>query len=302
MNDLLLRLYHKYRQYNRNDIIRNISPAIITKKNKKSSILSREIFCPKRLTIVTKKDKLTRNINFLDMNYKETRELLLHAEALSNKQANEILDLWETSPKSYSDFLRNRGCFTFLSCYIGLDAEKEHKFEGTTKRVLSPEIAEKFFRLEDDDLGQRLIMIIAKSVWRQDSESPMSAFPYLNKECVQYMSRELILELLINPLFVFNFEEDTSGEVFELMYQKVGGEQEQELLAVNSFHIEGWVNPTREQRKTVKLFLMSSHIFSNGGDEEACFRKMFLNYIYDIQEGMQMIDKQIKKEQGVTLN
>ena len=236
------------------------------------------------------------------MNYKEARELLLHAEALSNKQANEILDLWETSPKSYSDFLRNRGCFTFLSCYIGLDSEKEHKFEATTKRVLSPEIAEKFFRLEDDELGKRLIWIIARSVWRQDSESPMCAFPYLNQACVQHMSSEFIWELLINPLFVFNFEEDTSGEVFELMYQKVGGEQEQELLAINSFHIEGWVNPTREQRKTAKLYMMSSHYFSDSSDEEACFRKMFLNYIDDIQEGMRLIEEQIQKEQGVTLN
>lgn len=160
------------------------------------------------------------------MDYRKSRELLLHADALSVSEAKAILDLWEKNPRTYSDFLRNRGSFTFLSAYVGVDKDNKHGFIETTKRVPSAEIAEKFFRLDDDYISTRLIDIITENICRQDADISVCAFPYLNKECVQYMSREFILEMFLNALFIFNFEEDTSGNVFEMMYQKVGGEQE----------------------------------------------------------------------------
>ena len=209
------------------------------------------------------------------MDYKETRELLLHAEALSIKQAKAILDLWDKNPRTYSDFLRNRGSFTFLSTYVGVGKDNKHGFIQTTKRVPSP---------------------------RQDADISICAFPYLNKECVQYMSREFILEMFLNALFIFNFEEDTTGSIFEMMYQRVGGEQERELLAVNSFNIDGWVDPRKDPRKTAKMFLMSEHFTQRCIGEEAGFRKLFLRYIYDIQEGMRQIDEKLKREQGIFLN
>ena len=236
------------------------------------------------------------------MDYKETRELLLHAEALSIKQAKAILDLWDKNPRTYSDFLRNRGSFTFLSTYVGVGKDNKHGFIQTTKRVPSPEIAEKFFRLEEDNISVRLIDIITDNVCRQDADISICAFPYLNKECVQYMSREFILEMFLNALFIFNFEEDTTGSIFEMMYQRVGGEQEKELLAVNSFNIDGWVVPRKDPRKTAKMFLMSEHFTQRCIGEEAGFRKLFLRYIYDIQEGMRQIDEKLKREQGIFLN
>ena len=236
------------------------------------------------------------------MNYKEVRELLLHAEALSVKQAKAILDLWEQNPRTYSDFLRNRGSFTLLSTYVGIDKNNKHGFIQTTKRVPSPEIAAKFFCLEEDNISIRLIDIITDNVCRQDADISICAFPYLNKECVKYMSREFILEMFLNALFIFNFEEDTTGSIFEMMYQRVGGEQERELLAVNSFNIDGWVDPRKDARKTAKMFLMAEHFTQRCIGEEAGFRKLFLHYIYDIQEGLRQIDEKLKREQGIFLN
>lgn len=236
------------------------------------------------------------------MDYKEIRELLLHAEALSVKQAQAILDFWKKTPRAYSDFLRNRGCFTFISAYVGINKDSDHVFEPIKRRVLTPGIAEKFFRLEDDHISIDLINIIKHNLTKQDSDCPMCAFPYLNKSCVKYMSRKFILEMFINPVFVFNFEDDESGKIFDMMYQKVGGAPERELLAVNSFNIDGWASSSRDQRKTAKLYLMSSHCSKNATDEEAYFRKMFLNYIYEVQEGLRMINEQIQKEMGIILN
>ena len=236
------------------------------------------------------------------MDYRKSRELLLHADALSVSEAKAILDLWEKNPRTYSDFLRNRGSFTFLSAYVGIDKDSKHGFIETTKRVPSAEIAEKFFRLDDDYISTRLIDIITENICRQDADISVCAFPYLNKECVQYMSREFILEMFLNALFIFNFEEDTSGNVFEMMYQKVGGEQEWELLAVNSFNIDGWVDVRRDPLKTAKMFLMAEHFTQRCIGEEAGFRKLFLHYIYDIQEGMRQIDEKLKREQGIMLN
>ncbi len=236
------------------------------------------------------------------MDYKELKELLLHAEALSVKQVKTILDFFEKNPRSYNDFIRNRGCFTFLSMYAGIDKEGIHGFIPTTKRVLSPQIAEKFFRLEDDNINIRLIDIITENVCRHDAYISVCSFPYLNKNCVQYMNREFILEMFINPVFIFNFEEDTTGSIFEMMYKTVGGEQERELLAVNSFNIEGWAEQHCENVKTAKIFLMAEHFTQHGVNAEASFRKLFLRYIFDVQRGIQMIEQQMKNRQGIVLN
>ena len=226
----------------------------------------------------------------------------MHAEALSVSEARDILDLWEKTPKSYSDFLRNRGCFTFVSAYTGLNEDQDHKFYPTAKRVLAPTIAEKFFRLKNDDISIRLIDFITTLLSHQDADIPICAFPYLNQACVQYMSREFIMEMFLNALFVFNFEDDAEGTLFEMMRQKVDGEQEEELLAANSFNIEGWISASRDKKKTVKLFLMSSHFIPRGSDEEASFRKLFLRYIYDVQEGMRRYREQTNREQGIITN
>ena len=92
------------------------------------------------------------------MDYTEIRVLLLHAVALSVKQAQAILDFWKKTPRAYSDFLRNRGCFTFISAYVGINKDSDHVFEPTKRRVLTPGIAEKFFRLEDDHISIDLIV------------------------------------------------------------------------------------------------------------------------------------------------
>lgn len=110
------------------------------------------------------------------MDYKESRELLLHAEALSYENACQILDLWQQSPRTYCDFLRNSGTFVFLESYVGQNEETElHSFVQTRRRVPSPAVAEKFFRLGYDDLNVRFMEIVNAIVFKQETDLDICA-------------------------------------------------------------------------------------------------------------------------------
>ncbi len=243
------------------------------------------------------------------MDYKKLKELLLdNSAALTVENAGEILDLWENTPRTFYDFLRNAGAFVFLESYVGYNEENEaHDFMATQQRVPSPAVAAKFFRLEDDDLNIRFTEIVSDLAFKSDKEGAICAWPYLNKENVCLMSREFILELFITPYYVFDFSADEKGALFDFMRRRMHNEQEEELLAANSFNIIGWTaggNSCRDNMKKLsKFYFLSSHAFNAGIGEEASFRKLFLRYIYDVEYGVKNIMREINgREQGFVSN
>ena len=240
------------------------------------------------------------------MDYKESRELLLHAEALSYENACQILDLWQQTPRTYCDFLRNSGTFVFLESYVGQNEETElHSFVQTRRRVPSPAVAEKFFRLGYDDLNVRFMEIVNAIVFKQETDLDICAWPYVNKLCVRHFSREFILNMFLDMHYVFDFANDETGEVFDIMYKRLNGSaQERELLAVNSFNIGGWAFSGRNssEETIVRLYLTAQHALHCGIGEEASCRKLFLQYLFDIQHGIRLFRQGKLKEQGIVLN
>ena len=230
----------------------------------------------------------------------------MHAEALSYENACQILDLWQQSPRTYCDFLRNSGTFVFLESYVGQNEETElHSFVQTRRRVPSPAVAEKFFRLGYDDLNVRFMEIVNAIVFKQETDLDICAWPYVNKLCVRHFSREFILNMFLDMHYVFDFANDETGEVFDIMYKRLNGSaQERELLAVNSFNIGGWAFSGRNSSKEtiVRLYLTAQHALHCGIGEEASCRKLFLQYLFDIQHGIRLFRQGKLKEQGIVLN
>lgn len=86
--------------------------------------------------------------------------------------------------------------------------------------------------------------IVNDIVFKQETDLDICAWPYVNKLCVRYFSREFILNMFLDMHYVFDFANDETGEVFDIMYKRLNGSaQERELLAVNSFNIGGWAFP-----------------------------------------------------------
>ena len=229
----------------------------------------------------------------------------MHAEALSYENACQILDLWQQSPRTYCDFLRNSGTFVFLESYVGQNEETElHSFVQTRRRVPSPAVAAKFFRLGNDDLNIRFMEIVNDIVFKQETDLDICAWPYVNKLCVRHFSREFILNMFLDMHYVFDFANDETGEVFDIMYKRLNGSaQERELLAVNSFNIGGWAFSGRSssEETVVRLYLTAQHALHCGIGEEASCRKMFLQYLFDIQHGIRLFRQGKLKEQGMCL-
>lgn len=238
------------------------------------------------------------------MEYKEMRELLLKSEALTTKQANEILDLWQNKPRTFHDFLRNRSASVPLEAYDYVDLkDATHYFKVIPYYVPAPEIALKFFRLRDDDINEAFKDIVTWLVFTPERELDVCAWPYLTKDCVSYYSRNFILEIIRDMCYVFDFSQDESGLLYHTMYKKLL-EPERELLAVNSFNTDGWYNSKLEKDRNIATFYsaMSMHLTGVDTGIEASIRKSIIGYQNDIAVIMAKYREVSLKEQGVVLN
>ncbi len=225
------------------------------------------------------------------MNYKESRDILLQAKELSYQQAEEILRLWISSPKAYHDFLRLKNKSMTVSQYAGIAENEVHTFIPTEAKVPSTDIAEKFFALEDVEIIANYMEVISHYL-----PEGIYAFPYLTKKCIEYMDREILGVLFLNMQFIFDFKEDENGYLFDMMYTKLGDRADKELLAVNSFNIFGWLQTKRPQTEKAKIFLMSQHAWNTGFVEEASFRKLFIQYVYDIESKMLEFEEELNPQ------
>lgn len=238
------------------------------------------------------------------MEYREMRELLLKSEALTTKQANEILDLWQNKPRTFHDFLRNRSASVPLEAYDYVDLkDATHYFKVIPYYVPAPEIALKFFRLRDDDINEAFKDIVTWLVFTPERELDVCAWPYLTKDCVSYYSRDFILEIIQDMCYVFDFSRDESGLLYHAMYKKLL-EPERSFLAINSFNTDGWYNSELEKdRNTATLYsAMSMHLTGEDTGIEASVRKFIIRYQNDIVEIMAKYREASLKEQGLVLN
>ncbi len=236
------------------------------------------------------------------MDYKEMRELLLQKKSISKEEARQILELWQKIPRAYTDFLHNRSAFMLLDCYCKADLRQcKHVFEQTSVRVPSAAVAEKFFQLRDDAINTSFKNIVTIRAFNRRRNLDICAWPYLDRRCASYYELDFILELLCDPHYVFNFEKDLSGKIFETLLKKLG--KNSDWLAINSFNIAGWTEHCiKEDPVTIRLFLMAQHATAQDEGEEASFRKLLLNYLIDIEKGMKIYYQLAAKSAGIIMS
>ena len=297
---------HKNKQLGKHRHNKTFNADILGTKNKKSSfILSfSSILSNFKLDKRGKKGYTKNGIKFLWlMDYKEMRELLLQEKSLSKEDARRILELWQKNPRTYSDFLRNRSAFMLLDAYCRADMDEgRHLFGQTSVRVPSAAVAEKFFQLQDDTVNKMFKDIITTRAYDGNRDLDICAWPYLNRRCVSYYDGDFILELVCNMNYVFNFEADTDGELFEAMRKKLGVKGD--WLAVNSFNITGWMKRQKEKANPadLRMYLMAQHATEQDDGEEASFRKLLLNYMADVEDGMNFYYQLMAETAGIAMS
>jgi len=259
--------------------------------NKKS-----RYFCLKILTdkfFIAKRTLLKNyNINLIIiyMDYKTSKELLLDTKALTEQQAEAILSLWENNPRAYYDFLRNENASEQLKIYLGVsdDDVLNHEFLPIKKQVPSVSIAEKFFALDDEDIIDHFIKVLNKLSVKDKDNEEFYAWPYMTSKCMSHMAVANILSLISDWRYVFNFEEDERGTVFDGVYRRLGSDFLQDVFAANSFNVLGWIHFSYKypQDQFVKHILMSQHCLATGIGMEVVNRKFYICYRLDIAKSM----------------
>lgn len=220
------------------------------------------------------------------MDYEKIRELLLQDEVLNEEDAISILNEWADQPKLYQ-FMLEDGMAVQLYAYNGYSEDAEmHMFCETQKYVLAPRYAKHFFNQEDELIPAVFTSFIAQTIASEDEEDgTIYAWPYLNADCMENLSAGFILNIIEEPHFVFDFAEDVDCSIFCMLYQTLyEGSDFEEFLAINSFNLSSdW----RDQKVCDRLtsfrnIFVASHNFGNA-ISEAVFRKLFINYILEIE-------------------
>ena len=237
------------------------------------------------------------------MDYKTSKELLLFPKELKEKEAEEILNMWQGNPRAYHDLLRNQGAAERLKAYVGVDREElMHEFIPINTVVPAISIAEKFFSLRDDDISEGLLSLV-DYLSIDGVKDNVCAWPYLTISCVKHLSKETLEKVINNPYYVFDFSNDSRGDLFDTMFQSFSNVYMREMLAANSFNIMGWTNKAYKysQQEFAKYLIMSEHYINEGIGEEAFFRKLYIRYRTDINLFKQKLDEELLKKQGYNL-
>lgn len=233
------------------------------------------------------------------MDYKKTLELLLKEEALTKKEAFEILKFWSNNSRAYYSFLRRKGMSRNLYKYAGADEEMVHFFEKMDVRVPASEIAHKFFALKDDDIFLWFMDVIGYYGAKKMPYEEVCAFPYLQRENLKLLSDDAILNIIKKTEFVFDFADDADGSLFRLCYNAFTKPEQHELLALNSFNILNWAaskfRDFNEQLYAAKLFMISNHAFPQNNDEEAWFRKSLIRFNVEVSFGYERVCQEMNK-------
>ena len=227
------------------------------------------------------------------MNYKTSRDLLLDTKALTEQQAEEILDMWELKPRSYYDFLKNENASKALLVYGGpLTDAPHHQFNPTKICVPSDAVAHKFFALGDENLITQFITLLGRLSVKENFGECVYAWPYLTKEFMSVITMFQLFWLIGDWRYVFNFEDDTHGDLFDSIYRRLPYSLTKDVFVANSFNIMGWLKYARRYspQEFNKHMLMANHCLAIGSDAEAVARKFYITYRLDIIKELNDLD------------
>ena len=242
------------------------------------------------------------------MLYNEIKELLLdRSRTLTCDEARDILATWKQNPLWYHSFLRNKDASVQLKRYDDFNEKDNlHVFKLTKVKVLSPFIAEKFLSLLFSDIDKEFFEVICDlSLCSEEAKMEIYAWPYLNKELISYHSYGLVMEIIKSYSFVFNFEEDTDGKMFDKLLNFFADSQfERTIFAVASFNISEYINVMStdvncDVIKGIEVIGFSEHFFEGMGPDYCAFRKMFVTYVSRVKKLKKDFINDVNKSFGI---
>ena len=249
--------------------------------------------------------KINYDLIYIFMDYKTTKELLLNTKALTENQAEEILDMWEEKPRSYYDFLKNENAFQMLQVYAGASEDQpHHNFLPTNIRVPSISVAQKFFVIGDENVITRFFNLLGKLSVKESVSERVYAWPYLTKECMSALTMFQLFWLIGDWRYVFNFENDTRGDLFDSIYRRMMYSLTRDVFVANSFNIMGWLRYASRYslQEFNKHMLMANHCLAFSCDAEAVARKFYITYRLDIVRELNDLDMRISRKIKTPLN
>ena len=226
------------------------------------------------------------------MNYKTAKELLFSKEALTEKQATGILDMWGKNSRTYYDLLKNEQASQALRGYVGVSQTADtHEFIELKAKVPSIVIANKFFELKIPAVTKYYIAVI-ENLSANPLNGEVCAWPYLTPEGMQHFDEQAIMDVVTSVWFVFDFKEDKQGNLFSRLLSRLNTETDKELFAANSFNILGWMKKIQNypRREFFKYLVMSHHFVNIGVGPEAWFRKFYIRYKNDVENLLNQLD------------
>jgi len=218
------------------------------------------------------------------MEYKTLKKLLLGTEVITATQADEIMDYWEDNPRAYHNFLKNEEASQPMMGYIGVNSNGLiHDFVELKTVVPSVAVAEKFFSLRDADITVRFVKLL--DFLSGNSTHEICAWPYLTSKCMKHFDKQSLMAAVNTMWFVFDFNEDKHGSLFDSLLARLDTDAEKEMFAAASFNTLGWIQKVSANplRKLLKLFMMSYHFMNIGVGPEAMFRKFYIRYRNDVE-------------------
>lgn len=218
------------------------------------------------------------------MDLKTSCNLLLNSEAITLKQAEEILVMWTKNPRVYHDFLKKENASQPLRSYLGVMHEAvKHEFIDLKTKVPSTAVALKFFSLNDEEISKGFIYTV-NNLSFDEIKNEICAWPYMTESCMKYLSEEIIMDIIVGPEYIFDFGNDKRGNLYDSLYKRMRDMYSKELFAANSFNALGWMNKAAHysEPEVLKYLTMSSHFINIGIGPEAILRKFYIRYRHDI--------------------
>lgn len=221
------------------------------------------------------------------MDYKEAKKLLFDENVRFDFQmADEIISLM-SKPRMLSLLIKADKDKIYLNQYKKFDDENfKHIFERSEFACFSYKVVEKFFETNDEIIILAFIQVLHSNLFKKAEEHLVFQWPYFTNKIIKYTSFSVLEELIYNRFFVFDFENDKNGFIFEKLIRLTENDDlSKELLAINSFNIDAFIerleqNPSIEPVDFARLTAYSAHYFPGFTNLYGSFRKLFIDYIY----------------------
>lgn len=240
------------------------------------------------------------------MDFKEAKKLLFSENAkLDFKTADEIIKLMNT-PRMLKCLINADKDKIFLNQYKEFnEKELKHDFERSEIACFSHKVVEKFFETRDDAIMFEFVQTLHVNLFKKAQEHLVFQWPYFTPSIINYTTFAVLETLILNRFFVFDFDSDKNGLIFEKLINLTEDDNLfKELLFINSFNVEAFADrieycPSIEPVDFARMSAYSMHYINGFTDFYGSFRKLFISYIEFGMIAQEYFTKKLQNARGV---